>query len=241
MRAASSVCGVADVDLAAGDVVLAAVERGRLGEAGDRVFGRGVGRGVGARRVGGDRAVVDDAAAARVCSFIIRKASLRAEEHAGQVHVHDLLPLLVREVLERHRRRAAAGVVEEHVEAAERLPWSREQRLHGVGIADVGGHHQRRARPRRDSAAVSSSGSAAPAGERDAVAVAQQRERGGLADAAARAGDQRHPSGHVHGRSELRFAAFQSHRRRSHGRSMGRPVSDRRDARQGRDGRGLPR
>ena len=57
--------GVADVDLAAGDVVLAAVERGRLGQAGDRVLGGGVGRRVRARRVGRDRAVVDDAPAAR--------------------------------------------------------------------------------------------------------------------------------------------------------------------------------
>ena len=39
--------GVADVDLAAGDVVGAAVERDALGEAGDGVLGGGVGRGVG--------------------------------------------------------------------------------------------------------------------------------------------------------------------------------------------------
>ena len=42
--------GVADVDLTAGDVVGAAVERGGLGQAGDRVLGRGVGRGVRPRR-----------------------------------------------------------------------------------------------------------------------------------------------------------------------------------------------
>ena len=56
---------VADVDLAARDVVLAAVERRRLGQPGDRVLGRGVGRRVRARRVRRDRTVVDDAPAAR--------------------------------------------------------------------------------------------------------------------------------------------------------------------------------
>src|SRR5437660_1438507 len=52
---------VADVDLAAGDVVLPAVERARPGEARHRVLGGSVGRRVRTRRVRGDRAVVDDA------------------------------------------------------------------------------------------------------------------------------------------------------------------------------------
>ena len=57
--------GIADVDLAAADVVAAAVERGLFGEPGDGVFGRGIGGGARPRRVRRDRAVVDDAAAAR--------------------------------------------------------------------------------------------------------------------------------------------------------------------------------
>jgi len=39
-----SVAALPDVDLAARDVVPPAVEGGRLGQAGDRMLGRGVGR-----------------------------------------------------------------------------------------------------------------------------------------------------------------------------------------------------
>ena len=59
IRAVMSVRGLADVDLTARNVVLAPVERGRLGQAGHRVLGRRVGSRVGARHVGRDRAVVD--------------------------------------------------------------------------------------------------------------------------------------------------------------------------------------
>src|SRR4029079_18818217 len=55
--------GVADVELAAGDVVLAPVERGTLCQGGDGVVGRGIGHRVGPWRVRGDRAIVDDAPA----------------------------------------------------------------------------------------------------------------------------------------------------------------------------------
>ena len=94
--------GVADVDLAAGDVVLAAVERGRAGEAGDRVLGRGVGGRVGPRHMGRDRAVVDDPAALRVLALHQAEGVLGAQEDAGQVDVDHGLPLLVGQVLERH-------------------------------------------------------------------------------------------------------------------------------------------
>src|SRR5688572_4236020 len=56
---------VADVHLADRDVVLAAVECAGLGEAGDAVLGRRVSHRARPRRVRRDRAVIDDAAAAR--------------------------------------------------------------------------------------------------------------------------------------------------------------------------------
>src|SRR5439155_785874 len=59
---------VADVDLAAGDVERASVERDGLGDAAHGVLGRGVGNGHRARRMRGDGAVVDDAPAARSAS-----------------------------------------------------------------------------------------------------------------------------------------------------------------------------
>ena len=60
---------------------------------GDRVFGRGIGRAVGARRVRRDRAVVDDAAAARALRLHQPDRALRAEKRAGQIGVDDGLPL----------------------------------------------------------------------------------------------------------------------------------------------------
>ena len=52
--------GVADVDLPAGDVVRAPVQRQRLRQPGDRVLRRGVGGAARPRGVRGDRPVVDD-------------------------------------------------------------------------------------------------------------------------------------------------------------------------------------
>ena len=134
---------VADIDLAAGDVVLPAVERGRLGEPGDRVLGGGVGRRVRARRVRRDRPVVDDAPATRLLALHDPERFLRAQEDPGHVHVHHLLPLLVGEVFQRHGGRPHPGVVEEHVEAPERLLRLREEGAHRGRIGDVGRHHER--------------------------------------------------------------------------------------------------
>ena len=49
-----------------------------------------------------DRAVVDDAAAARVLVLHDPERFLRAEERAGQVHVDDGLPLLEGQIFQRH-------------------------------------------------------------------------------------------------------------------------------------------
>jgi hypothetical protein len=56
---------VADIDLAAGDVVLAAVEGGGLGESSHGVLGCGVRCGVRPRPVRRNRAVVDNPAEGR--------------------------------------------------------------------------------------------------------------------------------------------------------------------------------
>ena len=111
--------GVADVDLAARDVERPAVERRGLGEPGDRVLGGGVRRGVRPRGVRRDGPVVDDAAASRVLRLHQPDRLLRAEERAAQVHVDHGAPLLHRHVLERRRRRADPGVVEQQVEPSE--------------------------------------------------------------------------------------------------------------------------
>ena len=135
--------GVADVDLTAGDSVRPAIEGDRLGEPGDGVLGRGVRRRVRAWRVGGDRTVVDDATTCRRLALHETDRLLRAQERAGEVHVDDSLPLREREVFERHRRCAHAGVVEQHIQPAEVVRDRVEQRGDRLGDGDIGGHGQR--------------------------------------------------------------------------------------------------
>ena len=72
--------GVADVDLAAGDVVLAAVERGRLGQAGDGVLGRGVGAEFGRGACAEIEPLLMMRPPRGVWSFMIRNGLLGAQE-----------------------------------------------------------------------------------------------------------------------------------------------------------------
>src|SRR3546814_1866924 len=91
----------------------------------------------GARRVGRDRAVVDDAPALRLLALHQPEGAARAEEHAVQVDVDHLLPGAPGELTEVGRRHVGAGVVEQQVEAAEVLVDAGEHPLDGIGIADV--------------------------------------------------------------------------------------------------------
>src|SRR6185312_6446962 len=89
-RARSPVCqaklafDVTDVDLTAGYVKLASVERSGFREPGDSVFGSRVGNRVRPWHLGGDRAVIDDAAAARSLAFHEAHGLLNTEKHAGE-------------------------------------------------------------------------------------------------------------------------------------------------------------
>ena len=132
---------VADVDLPAGDVELAPLQRQRLGDPGDRVLGRVVGDRVRPRHVGRERAVVDDAPAARLLRRHRAERRLRAQERAGEVGVHDPLPVLEGQL--GHRRgHAEARVVEQQVDAPVALERRREQRGDRRGVGDVGGYGQ---------------------------------------------------------------------------------------------------
>ena len=169
--------------------MLAPVERQRPGEPGDRVLGRRVRRRVRPRRVRRDRAVVDDPAPARRLRLHLPERRLRAQERAGQVDVDDVPPLLERQVLERAAD-ADAGVVEQQVDAAERAPCvAANSASHRRRVGDVGRHRER---ARRVAAGVDDrllQRLASAARQRDAPAVAQQRDGDGLADAGAGAGD----------------------------------------------------
>ena len=89
-----------------------------------------------------DRAVVDDAAAARGLVLHDAEGVLGAQERRGEIGVHHRLPLREAEILERHRRRAHAGIVEEHVEPAVDFHHLGEQGGDRSGIGHVGGHRQ---------------------------------------------------------------------------------------------------
>ena len=146
------------------------------------VYGADSGRGV-VRR---DRAVVDDPAAARRLLLHQPERLLRAEERAGQVRVDHGPPVLEVELLERHGRRADAGVVEQQVEAPEPSSTSAKSAATDAGSRTSAGIATA---PFPASAAAASSGSQPPAREDDGEAGARERDRAGAADAAARARD----------------------------------------------------
>jgi hypothetical protein len=139
----------------------------------------------------GDGAVVDDATAARSLALHDPYRLLRAEKRAGQVRVDSRLPLLVREVLQRDRGRAAAGVVEQDIQATEDAPGLVEQRAHRGRVGHVGADRERAVGRRTGCRDHLLQELTSPGGEHDAIAILEQRERGCLADAGAGAGDQR--------------------------------------------------
>ena len=181
--------GVADIDLPAGDVVLAAVERRRSREAGDRVLRRGVWRGVRTRHMRRDGSVVDDPSAHRALILHQPERLLRAQERAGQVHVHDGLPLLDRQIFEPDARGVGAGVVEQEIQPPESRPRGLEQVAHRSGVADVGRDHEAARRVLARFLHRRLEQLLAPAGQRDRVSPPQQRDRDRLADTRARARD----------------------------------------------------
>src|SRR5438128_1868472 len=141
---------------------------------------RGVRRRVGPRRVGRDRAVVDDAPAPRVLVLHDLEGLLRAQERARQVGVHHRLPLLDAQVFQ-EAGGADPGVVEQEIEATERALGLREEGADGLGITHVGGHDQRPGARVARLGRHLLEGVLAPPGQRDVVALSQQREPDRLA------------------------------------------------------------
>ena len=134
-----------------------------------------------------DRAVVDDPAAARRLVAHHAERGVGAQEHRVEIDRDHAPPHLVGEVAEIRGGRAAAGIVEQHVDAAEIRFDLREQVVHLGRIGHVGLHHQGM------SAGLHASGLLqhllAPPGQRHRPAVAHQCQRRCAPDAAARAGD----------------------------------------------------
>src|SRR5215475_5426869 len=97
------------------------------------MLGSGEGSRIGPRCMGGNRAIVNEAPTMGL---------LAAQKRAREVCVHHRLPLLIAEIFECDAWGTDPGVVEQHIEAAERLLSLREQGTHRGRITHVGGHDQ---------------------------------------------------------------------------------------------------
>ena len=113
-----------------------------------------------------------------------------AEEGAGQVDRDHPVPLRRGQLVDRHRRRAGSGVVEQQVQPPERLSDALEQGVDLRRIADVGRNREcmgvvlagqrRRLRQRLGP----------PSGQPHAISSLEQPKRHGASDPAAGAGDE---------------------------------------------------
>ena len=157
------------------------------GERRDGAFRGAVGGAVADADRGDDRGGVDDGAAAVFRHR--RDGVLRAQVDAAHVDRHEVVPGLLVGVDDRAGE-AVAGVVDEHVEAAEGLAPSRCTTRCASSSLDtsiiVGDHRRAGGRP---SAATASAASCALVGDDDARAFACEEQAGGAADARAAAGD----------------------------------------------------
>ena len=177
-------------------------------KAGDPELGGRVGGGVRPRHLRGDRAVVDDAAAARALALHQRHRLPRAQKGAGEVGVDHHAPLIDVQLVGRHCSGVCAGVVEQQVEPAVILPDPVEQRRDRVGVRDVRGHGDRPVGALRLLGGVLER-AGPPARQVDSVAVRAERQRRGAPDPAAGAGHERDRA--AHGR--LPWARFTEPRR----------------------------
>ena len=130
MRAVSTVPGADRVD---GDAVARDLHRQRLGQTLNAEVGHVVGRGAGAPALAGDGRQIDDAAPLLLDHD--RHDSLAQEERAGQLDLEHLVPDGLVEIRQRHAIVAAriGGVVDEHVDTAERVHDGIHQGRDGVG------------------------------------------------------------------------------------------------------------
>ena len=111
-----------------------------------------------------------------------------AVDHAPQVHVQHLLPVLHGGVQQRAGQ-ADAGVIDDHVRGAQLLVHVARQRLHGAAVADVGLAAQGLAAGVLDFARGARGGIRINVGAQHGGAPGAERQRRLLADAGTGAGD----------------------------------------------------
>ena len=183
---------VADINLAAGNVVLPAVERCRFREAGNGVLGCRVGGGIGPRAVRSGRPVVDDTPALRVLILHDLEGLLCAKKRTGNIGIDHGPPVLILLLLQQHTLAAKAGIIEQQVEPTERLFRLRKERGDRLRFSDVRRHSDHlsicvgplHCRHGRFQAFQS------PASKDQRESILRKRNRDALADAAPCSGDE---------------------------------------------------
>ena len=149
--------GVADIDLATGNVMFPAIERDGSSEPGDRMFGGGVRRRIHPGNMGGDRAVVDNAAPSWLLRLHLADRLLGTQERAGKIHGDDLGPLFVAQIFHGNCGSIYAGVVKENIQPVELVAGSGKQGSDRAGLPNVGRDGKHGATTRSAMAAVRSS------------------------------------------------------------------------------------
>ena len=193
-----------------------------------RRLGRRVGQRAGAAAEPGDRRGVDDAAAAALLDHHPRRV-LDAEEHAAHEDGERAVPVVDADLGERTERAADAGVVEQHVEAAEA---SRRRRSISASTSASSATSVRRNRSRSGSPTSSTSALAVlgvEVADDDLGALGEEAQHRRPADAAGPSGDDGDPVGeHIcHGGEATRRRRPAGHRTGPGRRApSGRPAGD---------------
>ena len=132
---------------------------------------------------------VDDLAAALALQD--RQHRLRHQEHAFQVGGDDAVPVLFRQPLDGARARTAAGIVDQHVDAAEGPDRALDQRCHLGLVGNIGGNAHRVASQIADLSGDRLDPVVIAAVDHHLGALAGETERDFAPDARGCAGDQR--------------------------------------------------
>ena len=109
-----------------------------------------------------DRAVVDDAAAARILLLHHAERRLRAQERAREVDVDDRRPLLVRQILDGNPGALSPALLNS-TSSRPNSCFTGEQRVHRIRLADIRRDRSIRPPPLAIAAVFSSSESRRPA------------------------------------------------------------------------------
>src|SRR5579884_1830710 len=141
---------------------------------------------VGAGSGGGDGAVINDAAAARVLVLHEAESRLRAEKGACEIYIDDGTPGFEWQVFDRDARCVESRVIEQDIEAMKLLANVGEEAVDRGRICDVRGDREHPAAGWVRHADRCFQWFGSPSGYHDGVACPLQLECGGAADAADR-------------------------------------------------------